>query len=113
MSGINGVLAGLLLAMTACWALYAFNRLWQQSLEEEAGEALGAAVALGLTREPAPLGPLQVASGRLGDREVRVEWRGGVWGGHTVVQIGQERRTLPLIRDAEGLSAALGITPAA
>lgn len=108
------MLAGLLIALAAAWTWYAMNRLWQQGLSESAGEALDAAAGLGLELLPPGLRARRVARGRVSDREVRLEWRGGLTGEHCVLRLGSEARRLPLIRDAGALREALGLAdPAA
>lgn len=105
---MNSVLAGLVVLVAALWALYVFSRLWQQSLLDDAREALQAAPELGLAVAPLRTGPKVVASGQVGGRAVRVEWRGGIWGAHSVVVAGGHKTVHPLLADSGSLAAAVG-----
>lgn len=98
---INAVLAGLLVLLGALWALFGVSRLWQQSLQNDAREALFAAERLGFAVQPVSTGARLVAHGVVRGQPVRVEWRGGVWGAHSVVVRGGRRCVVPLLADAE------------
>ncbi len=108
------MLAGLLVALAACWAVYLMNRLWQQSLAEEVGPALAAAQARGFVLEEPGLRARIVAVLGQGPQATRIEWRGGLLGPRTVLISPQARAELPLIRDEVALMEALGpgATPA-
>lgn len=94
------------------WAWYLLNRLWQETVAEEAGEALRAAVRLGLDVRPAAWRARRVARGRLDDgSDVRVEWRGGLLGLRTVIYRGDTVSTYPLVCDGDELAEALRIEP--
>ncbi len=109
MSGLNGVLAGLLVAVVAAWAYYVMNRLWQGSLAEDAAAAIAEAQALGFELVEGGLGARQVAVLLRDGEQIRVEWRDGVLGPRSLLYRGDEVRELPLIRDGEALRQALGL----
>ena len=89
------------------WAVYLFNRLWQQSLQEDAAAAIAAATDRGLTLTEPGYRPRLVAEGVLDGRAVRLEWRGGAMGGRTLLTVDGEGRWRALITDAEELQVAL------
>jgi hypothetical protein len=97
--------------LAALWTYYVLNRLWQQSLAEEAAGALAEASALGLDVRPPALGACLVAVGQIEGQDLRLEWRGGLYGERSVLRLGQSTRDLPLLRDAAALRAALGLPP--
>lgn len=105
---INGVLSGLLIAISTVWAWYVFHRLWVETIEDRAQGGISAAVAAGLVLQPAAFRARRVATGHSPQGPVRVEWRGGLLGLRSVVWVGGRRRALPLITDSHALAAALG-----
>ncbi len=104
---LNSILAGLLILVGALWAFIAFQRLWQQSLGEEARSAIAAAEALGLQRQRPGYGPRVEVRGQLGGQAARLSWVGGIGGPRTVLEVGGRRQRLPFVADAGQLSAAL------
>lgn len=107
---INSVLSGLLILIGAVWAYHAFNRLWQQSLAEEATEALAAATQLGLTRQGPFYGPRIAVSGTLHDQPIRIEWRGGLRGARTTITQNQITQHIPMLTTAAAVHALLNIS---
>ena len=103
----NSVLSGLLLVVAALWGLYLVNRLWQGSLASDAQAGIMAAGERGLDLVPAGLRARLVARGRVDGRDVRVEWRGGMRGAHSVVVIADRFARVPLIDSAAALEASL------
>ena len=108
---VNSALAGLILLVGMIWAVYAFHRLWQGSLAEDAAAGIDAAEASGLVLQPAGFGPQLLAEGEVDGERVQVVWRGGVLGARSVVRRGRRSQRLPLIADAAALEAALGGGP--
>lgn len=106
---LHGILAGLVVAIAAIWGSYVINRLWQEHLVEAAAGALDEAGRLGLRVLEPRFGPCQVATGSLAGRALRLEWRGGVWGEHTVLVADGRVSVLPLLRGAEELRRALDV----
>jgi hypothetical protein len=102
------VLSGLIVAVVAAWAKYAFNRLWQKSLASDASEALAYAVSLGLRVLPAGWGPTVVVEGQLDGQAIRLEWGGGLRGERTRVRVGEARESMPMLRTAADVRSALG-----
>ena len=107
---VNAVLAGLVVLIGALWALYGMSRLWQQSLYREASGALAAAADLGFAVQPASTGPRLVARGAIQGQPVRVEWRGGVWGAHSVVVWDGQRTVVPLLTDADSFLTSVELS---
>lgn len=107
LSVCNSVLAGFLLLLGAIWGMVLVARLWQHHLRRAAAPALGHAEALGLRVAPGGLRGRVVATGAWAGKDLRVDWRGGVWGERTVVYWGDRVRRVPLIVDGDGLDAAL------
>jgi hypothetical protein len=107
LSVTNGVLSGVIILLGALWAMYAFQRLWQQSLAEDAADGLAAAKARGLTIEPVGFRSRLVAIGAIGSQPVRVEWRGGLLGARSRVVLGDVDARVPLITSAVELDGAL------
>jgi hypothetical protein len=103
----NSVLSGFLLLVAALWGLYLINRLWQGSLANDAQAGIAAAGARGLGLVPAGLRARLVARGHLDGQDVRVEWRGGVRGPHSVVVVADRFSRVPFIDSAEALDASL------
>jgi len=104
-SVMNSLLSGLLVAMAAGWAMVVFNRLWQRTLRRDAHDAIEAAKTRGWTVHPDGLRARVVADGALGSKPLRVEWRGGWRGPHTVVMHGDLWQRTDLITDAAALDA--------
>lgn len=105
----NSILSGVLLAVMAGWAMVVFNRLWQGTLRSDAAEALEHARTRGLTVLPSGLRARVVAEGAVGSERVRLEWRGGWRGPHTVIQRGDRFRYLDLLTTADDLDSALQV----
>jgi hypothetical protein len=103
----NSVLSGLLLVVAALWGLYLVNRLWQGSLAADAAAGISAAGERGLALVPAGLRARLVARGQVEGQDVRVEWRGGLRGAHSVVVFADRFARVPLIDSAEALDASL------
>ncbi len=89
-SVVNSVLAGLLILVLALWAKYLLNRLWQVSLRADAASAICGAEARGLQLQGDGVKARVVAVGARGSEPVRVEWRGGWRGAHTVLFRGDQ-----------------------
>ena len=106
-SVLSGILAGFLIFLGAFWAYYLFNRLWQGQLSEQAAAAIRAASDHGLTVHPAGYRARLCATGQVDDEAVRVEWRGGVLGPHSIVQRGNRTLHGPLLEDEAQLAQAL------
>jgi hypothetical protein len=104
---LNGILSGLVILLAAVWCVYLHNWLWQRSLQQDAREALAAAQDLGLELKPLGIRARLVAVGTVGDRDVRIEWRGGFRGARTVVLFGDGVKVMAPITDAEGLSSVV------
>jgi hypothetical protein len=107
LSVCNSVLAGFLLLVGAVWGMVLIARLWQHHLRRAAGPALGRCEALGLRVAPGGLRGRVVARGAWAGKDLRVDWRGGVWGERCVIYWGDRVRRMPLIVDGPGLDAAL------
>ena len=107
LSVTNGVLSGLIVLIGALWALYAFQRLWQQSLAEDAAGGLAAARARGWTLKPVGLRARLVVEGAIGSQPVRIEWRGGLMGARSHVVLADVVARVPLITSEEELDRAL------
>jgi hypothetical protein len=103
----NSVLSGFMLLVAALWGLYLVNRLWQGSLANDAAAGISAAAGLGLGLVPAGLRARLVARGIVDGQDVRVEWRGGLRGAHSVVFVADRFSRVPLIDSAEALDASL------
>jgi hypothetical protein len=103
----NSILSGLILAVLAGWAMVMFNRLWQHTLRRDAAVALEHAIARGLTVFPDGLMARIVAEGAIGSELVRLEWRGGWRGAHTVMWRGDRFHRLPLVTSTAELDGAL------
>lgn len=103
----NSVLSGFLLVVAALWGLYLVNRLWQGSLANDAEAGIAAAADRGLPLVPAGLRARLVARGQVDGQDVRVEWRGGMRGAHSVVVFADRFARVPLIDSAEALDASL------
>lgn len=103
----NSVLSGLLLLVAALWGLYLVNRLWQGSLARDAQAGIDAAAGRGLPLRPAGLRARLIARGEVDGQDVRVEWRGGLRGPHSVVVVADRFARVPLIDSAEALDASL------
>ncbi len=106
-SVMNSLMSGLLLALAACWAMVVFNRLWQGSLRRDAHEAIQAAERRGWTIHPAGLRARVVADGSVGSERIRVEWRGGWRGPHTVVMQGDRFQRTQLVTNADELDSLI------
>ncbi|MEL6347709.1 MAG: hypothetical protein AAFV53_31680 [Myxococcota bacterium] len=104
---LNSALTGFIVALISLWAVYFFHRLWQQSLREDAADAIAAARDLGLSPWGSTYWPRVVLEGSLDGRAVRVEWRGGVLGARSRVTIDGQTQHLPLVVTAEALVAAV------
>lgn len=96
-----------MIAIFTVWAYHFFNRLWQQSLQEEAQDAIATAARLGLAPKGPLYGPRVVYTGTIGATPVRVEWRGGLRGARTILRRGEHTERLPLITTADALHAVL------
>ena len=103
----NSVLSGLLLVVAALWCLYLVNRLWQGSLARDAEPGIEAAALRGLVLQPAGLRARLVASGELDGEVLRVEWRGGLRGTHSVIRWADRFSRVPLIDSEDALEAGL------
>lgn len=103
----NSVLSGVLLVVAALWGLYLVNRLWQGSLASDAAEGIEAAASRGLVLDPTGLRARLVARGEVDGGMVRVEWRGGLRGAHSVVVWKDRFARVPLIDSTEALDAGL------
>lgn len=103
----NSVLSGMLLVVAALWGLYLVNRLWQGSLAADAEAGIEAASLRGLALQPAGLRARLVAAGELDGQEVRIEWRGGLRGNHSVIRWADRFSRLPLIDSVDALDAGL------
>ncbi len=103
----NSVLSGFMLLVAALWGLYLVNRLWQGSLANDAAAGIAAAAGLGLRLVPAGLRARLVARGIVDGEDVRVEWRGGLRGAHSVVFVADRFSRVPLIDSAAALDATL------
>jgi|GEM_PF-1847372 len=108
-SVMNSVLAGLLVAVAACWAMVLFNRLWQHTLRERAADALAHARERGLTVHPGGLRARIVAEGSVGSERVRLEWRGGWRGPHMVLLRGDRIGRHPFAASAADLDQLLAV----
>ena len=106
-SVVNSVMSGLLIAVAASWAMVVFNRLWQGSLQAQAAEAIAAARTRGFRIHPRGLRARIVADGAVGSEPVRLEWRGGWRGAHTVVMRGDQLERRELVTDAGTLDAVV------
>ena len=102
-SVVNSIMSGVLVAIAAGWAMVVFNRLWQRSLRDDAGAAIQAAQELGFRVHPGGLRARVVAEGSVGSEPVRVEWRGGWRGPHTVMMRGDQFHRVDLVTDGVGL----------
>jgi len=107
-SALNGALAGFVVLVAAVWGNYIFNRLWQITIEDEAGEALEAAREAGLKLIPAAYRPRRVAKGRVASHDIRVEWRGGLRGLASKVYVDDTVQRTALIRSKQELMEAIG-----
>jgi len=104
-SVVNSVMSGVLVGIAAAWAMVVFNRLWQRSLQTEASGAIEAARERGFKVQTEGLRARVVADGAVGSEPVRVEWRGGWRGPHTVLVRGDTFERTALVTDAAGLDA--------
>ena len=104
---MSGILSGILIALVAAWIWHGLGRIWRGGIAEEAATALDCAAELGLRVWPARHQPAWWADGTLDGVRVRITWIGGLLGERTRIDIGGLRRTVPLIRDASALLAAL------
>jgi hypothetical protein len=107
LSVTNGVLSGVIVLLGALWALYAFQRLWQQSLAEDAAGGLAAARARGLKFKTVGFRAQLVAIGAIGSQPVRIEWRGGLMGAQSRVVVADVVVRVPLITTVDELDGAL------
>jgi hypothetical protein len=105
---VQGVLSGFVVLVLAVGLKYVFNRLWQRSLIEEAGAAMMAAEALGLSVQPLGYGAHVQAMGVLDGVAVQLVWSGGVRGGRTQLSLDGTKQWLPLVTSAELLHRAIG-----
>lgn len=78
---------------------------------EDAQEAMAAADALGLVQQPSRYRARVVYVGTVNATPVRVEWRGGLRGAHTVLVQQQVRRSVDVITSPAELYDLLGVNP--
>ena len=103
----SSVLAGLLIAVAMPWIWLLFQRLWQGSLLEEAGEAIALAQSRGFVLDPGGFRARLVARGELSGEPAVLEWGGGPMGTWSRLRVGGVRRTLPLLTSSVELAALL------
>lgn len=95
------------MAVLAVWLRYAFNRLWQKSLMNDAAESIKDAQAMGLTVHPAGFGASVHAYGTVSGRRIRIRWSGGLLGERTTIWVDRLRTSGPLLTRAGSLQRAL------
>jgi hypothetical protein len=94
---VQSILAGLAVLVLAVGAKYVLNRLWQNSLAQDATDAIQAAVDMGLEVSPLGYGPQIRAVGTVRGQTVEISWRGGALGSRTEVLIGDQKAGMPLV----------------
>jgi hypothetical protein len=104
---INGGLAGVLVILAAVWGWYVRNRLWQQSIVEDAAEAIEGAVQMGLILNPLGYGARVVAAGVLSGKEVKLVWSGGIWGARTRLYVDDAIWKVPFCTGLRALETLL------
>jgi len=68
---------------------------------------MAAASTAGLSRQPTVYGPRVVFAGTHNDQPVRLEWRGGLRGAHTVLVRNGAKTRYPLVSTAAQLEDVL------
>ena len=100
---MQSVLAGMAVLVLAVGAKYVLNRLWQNSLAEDASNAIQAAIDLGLKVCPLGYGSRIRAVGTVGGRTVEVTWLGGALGSRTEILIGDQKTNTALVTTKDAL----------
>jgi hypothetical protein len=100
---VQSVLAGLAVLVLAVGAKYVLNRLWQNSLADDASNAIQAAIDLGLKVCPLGYGAQIRAVGTVDGQSVEVMWLGGALGSRTEILIGDQKTSMALVTTKDQL----------